>query len=329
MPCNECHVAHGRPTTSIYMFSETRVGAPITSVRQLCVGCHRPYDSTEETPVVCGLPLLRLPSDPDEHGLVSTVECSTCHGATGHSPQGHGDDNCGDPACHGATGSHAIHLNSADPRGPGLLHCSDCHAAGDIPYFGNGTDSDSSGHIELDEAADCDTCHSPGGDYDGMDPGLAPSGAMSVGARENWESGVYETTSTLQAGKERWCAGCHDGEPSVVEGVAAPNVIGDEDLNASYGVGVGFYATGHGLDSGFYPATGAPAADTECDACHAYEWTHIDGNARTYVRRASYAGFENERYQDAYRLKGSGGGEPMDIPRTDGGMPESDFALCL
>ncbi|MDH4139888.1 MAG: Ig-like domain-containing protein, partial [Coriobacteriia bacterium] len=49
----------------------------------------------------------------------------------------------------------------------------------------------------------------------------------------------------------------------------------------------------------------------------------------TYVRRASYAGFENERYQDAYRLKGSGGGEPMDIPRTDGGMPGSDFALCL
>jgi hypothetical protein len=315
MPCSECHVVHGTPSSSIYLFSTARTGgSPITVVRDLCVGCHRPNDSSEGTPTVQGLRLRKMPSGPTAHTEESTTPCSDCHGATAHSPEPHGDgsSDCGDESCHGGSGSHAIHLSADDPRGPGQLDCTDdCHQSGDFPNFSAGTDTDTSGSIELDETTVCDECHSPGGDYDGVD-----SAGRSIGAKDNWASRVYETTSTLQAGKERWCAGCHDGdasvageEPSLIDGVYAPAIAGDEQAVAAYGP-YGYYETGHGLEAGVYPASGAPAARVECDGCHDYTYGHIDGNARTYS-----AGSDN--YQAGYRLRSVSGQEPFFIPRYD------------
>jgi hypothetical protein len=59
----------------------------------------------------------------------------------------------------------------------------------------------------------CATCHTTGGLFNGVnDP--------TVGALNNWEnrgsdtpatqSLVYNTDGTLKAGKEDWCASCHD-----------------------------------------------------------------------------------------------------------------------
>ncbi|GAB4278992.1 MAG: hypothetical protein Kow0056_11800 [Coriobacteriia bacterium] len=335
MPCTECHVSHGQSSSSIYSFSEARTGGPITVVRQLCEGCHRPYDSSAATPTVAGMLLRKLPSAPADHGDASSRDCFDCHGGTGHSAEGHGGGaDCSD--CHGSDGSHAIHTSASDPRGPGGLACTGCHEAGNFPGFAAGSDSDGSGMVELDETTVCDDCHSPGGAYDGVD-----SSGDSVGAKDNWDSQVYETTSTLQAGKEKWCVGCHDGdcsvageEPSLISGVYAAPVGGDPTGEYIYGTGWGYYETGHGLATDVaLPSSGGMqlGAGLECDDCHDLGKGHIDGDRWTYS-----AGSGNASYRDGYRLVepdlGSGPVFPMLMPRTQSGgnsvlAPEA-WALC-
>jgi hypothetical protein len=112
----------------------------------------------------------------------------------------------------------------------------------------------------------------------------------------------------LQAGKEKWCGGCHDDVPSVVNGISAPNVVGDD---ADYG----YYVTGHGRHGDQQSIT--------CLACHDEASMHADGEARTYTAAA-------DNYQAGYRLKSLSGWPPMEIPRpffsTTG--PEQ-FLLCF
>jgi hypothetical protein len=89
-------------------------------------------------------------------------------------------------------------------RGPGM--------GGDVSSCPNCHTSDSPGKDDVDQDT-CTACHSPGGAYDGVnDP--------SVGALNNWEnigfsteasqSLIYESDGVLRAGKEKWCATCHD-----------------------------------------------------------------------------------------------------------------------
>jgi len=158
----------------------------------------------------------------------------------------------------------------------------------------------------------CDPCHSPGGAYDGVNDPV-------IGSKANWTGGTSLVYSggNLVGGKEKWCAGCHDESPSVVNGVAAPNVVGDESGFYPYGRGWGYYMTGHGLAAGVYPASQGPAANLGCGACHDFTMPHIDNNPRTYS-------VADDNYQRGYRLK-----RPMDIPRTDSGQPASDFQLCV
>jgi len=53
-------------------------------------------------------------------------------------------------------------------------------------------------------------------------------------------SSVYdEVNGELLHSKEKWCVGCHDDDPSMVNGVSAPNITGDD-------VNYGYYKTGHG-----------------------------------------------------------------------------------
>jgi hypothetical protein len=91
-----------------------------------------------------------------------------------------------------------------------------------------------------------------------------------IGAKSNWENGVY-SGSHLPSDKQKWCAGCHDEVPSQIQGVDAPNVIGDEDESTNYGIGYGFYKTGHGLSANLkYPASGGTVsgAGLSCGYCH-------------------------------------------------------------
>ncbi|MFC1602411.1 choice-of-anchor Q domain-containing protein, partial [Pseudomonadota bacterium] len=99
-----------------------------------------------------------------------------------------------------------------DKRGPGI-YCSVCHDIDNMPRFRSGEDLDGDGLINLAETDVCNDCHSPNGTYNGVN---TTNG--SVGAKDNWNSGgVYDGDNKLKPGKEKWCAGCHDEDPSVID----------------------------------------------------------------------------------------------------------------
>jgi len=229
-----------------------------------------------------------------------------------------------------------------DKRGPGI-YCDRCHDIDNMPTFKTGTDVDGDGLFNLSETDVCDKCHSPGGTYNGVD-----SVGESVGAKDAWlNDGVYSAdNNTLKPGKGKWCAGCHDerhageeysshidltawdAEVGINRGinVYAPPVIGDEDEVYNYGVGWGFYKTGHGTPSDSYiPATGGGknGPGKHCYNCHDPRQRHIDGNQRSYD---CSDGCDATEYQNSYRLK-----YPMQVPLTDGYIPpkESNYQLCF
>jgi hypothetical protein len=236
--------------------------------------------------------------------------CDICHDFSGH-----GNDSGGMGG-----GKHRTHIiyNNKGPDPP--LDCTHCHGAFSPPLFADGEN--------LENTIVCDDCHSPDGSYNGVD-----SVGESVGAKDNWASGVY-SSPTLQPGKEKWCAGCHDEISSIINNISAPNVIGDEDILYNYGNGYGYFKTGHGLSTNDkYPSSGdvVSGAGLNCDACHDNSFKHIDGDSRTYTYTASI-GSDND-YQHGYRLKSINGDLPMVIPRTGdcitSGVNSSDFRLCM
>jgi predicted CXXCH cytochrome family protein len=233
------------------------------------------------------------------HATENGSDCIRCHRhEEGFLHGGGGGTGC--DACHGYDGgagttvSHSTHTeNDADDlRGP-YITCDVCHDTSNFPYFRSGTDSNGDGRIELSETDVCDNCHSPGGSYDGVNDPV-------IGAKANWREGVY-SGGDLKAGKEKWCAGCHDEAPGNSRpdgtGIDAPNKAGD---NTTYG----YYVTGHGRTTGNYArlswqetsATGNPAAGIQsCTACHDGEPSeaHIDHVAGSTVRLKS--GYENDQ----------------------------------
>ncbi|MCB2181050.1 MAG: hypothetical protein KQH63_03365 [Desulfobulbaceae bacterium] len=275
-----------------------------------------------------------------DHTAVAGTNCITCHPHTSGFAHGNGTGSGDCWECHGhdegyggATGgkgsfkAHSTHTesDSDDLKGPNI-NCDECHDTSNFPYFKSGTDSNADGRITLDETDVCNTCHSPNGTYDGIND-------ATVGAKNNWHSAVYEADSlTLQAGKEKWCATCHDENPSVIQGVAAPNIIGDEDGSYTYGTGWGFYKTGHGLDSGeYFPSSGnlVLGAGKKCGDCHDYSLAHIDGEPRTYDD-GDAKGLDPSFYRQGYRLQMVGGEEPLMIPKTtNSGNTADHYRLCF
>lgn len=211
-----------------------------------------------------------------------------------------------------------------------------------MPSFKSGTDSNGDGLFSLDETDVCNTCHSPGGTYDGVDD-------ATVGAKTNWADGIYEADGvTLQTGKEKWCAACHDEVPSEIAAippgeetpvtVPAPNVVGDEDGSTLYGSGWGFYKTGHGLPKATtYPASGGltSGAGKECLDCHDASVSHIDGLARTFDCTSVAEGgddCDSDEYQQGYRLQLVDGEDPMEMPLVQAYDEEpntGNYRLCF
>jgi hypothetical protein len=290
--------------------------------------------------------------------------CGTCHDVF----------DAQDPNKTISTGGHYVHLvalrgphpekpagssGGADPKDQ---WCDECHVSHDDPAHCDGQVTFRDGRT-LDSTRVCDNCHSPGGDYDGVnDPvigakanwkrqgqtqGTAPSGADGASPSIGPGSNVYtlgaEGNLELRQGKERWCVGCHDKDPSNSRSdidqqpaVRAPDVAGDETASTLYGTGYGYFVTGHGLESyKAYPGSGEKGAGVSCTQCHDGTLSHIDHTHRTYSTSAG-----NSTYRDGYRLKSSRLAKdptlPMDIPRTAATGPNSnpqkdwqDFALCF
>lgn len=264
--------------------------------------------------------------------------CEVCHTQNGHH-NNDGHDNtehfdgqkCTECHLHGRefeapfAQAHKTHL-TAD-KGPHLA-CPDCHID---PFqfqpviFADGQEFAATGV--------CDSCHSPEGDYDGVNDSV-------IGAKSNWADGVYDDNGNLPVDKEKWCVGCHDGVPSLIADVLAPNIAGDENAVTPYGTGWGFYKSGHGVPSNeVYPASGVKGAGRNCLDCHDAKMAHIDGEPRSYSADGDYLTWDpaSAGYQSGYRLKDVAGGYegkyPLHIPRTGHVFPpgfreSQEFALC-
>jgi hypothetical protein len=90
--------------------------------------------------------------------------------------------------CHayGTEASHPTHDDSDDSTGlKGVnLVCYDCHDS--WGHVSNTVDFADGNPLSTTNA--CDWCHSPGGDYNGV-----VSQEESIGAKDNWETGVYDS----------------------------------------------------------------------------------------------------------------------------------------
>ncbi len=251
--------------------------------------------------------------------------CDSCHG---HDAGWQGNNNYGK----GTYKSHSTHTeNDSDDMKGAFITCGDCHDTNNYPAFKDGATT-------LSATTVCNDCHSSGGSYDGInDP--------AIGAKNNWSTGVYNQDLTLMTGKEKWCAGCHDNSSSVIQGVSAPNVIGDENAVTDFGIGYGYYKSGHGLPSSeVYPwtiKTGDPTqrmgAGIGCASCHDSTLSHTDGLTRTYESLPScpdpldcwsFSG-TSEGYRQGYRLKLVNGEAPLSVPRTGNSTSANEFRLCL
>ena len=187
-------------------------------------------------------------SGTDQHhmnvGNADATNCISCHPHTnGFAHGGGGGTSC--DSCHGNSGSHYRHTDVDPPA----TSCDDCHNIDSYPKFADNQD--------LTNTTVCNTCHSPNGAFDGV------NGAV-IGAKGNWPQGAYQSgtyPSALRSGKEKWCAGCHDNVPSVVKGVTAPDIVGD---NSVYG----YYLDAHG-DTGYgVSRQGVTYSKGECVHCH-------------------------------------------------------------
>ncbi len=142
--------------------------------------------------------------------------CEVCHTQTRHH-RNDGSDNTAHfdgedcTLCHphrdefaaSFSKSHDIHLSGNARR---RLDCVDCH---EVSYQQQSilfTDGETFANTGV-----CDRCHSPGGNYDGVNDPI-------IGAKSNWRSGVYDANRDLLPGKEMWCTGCHDRAPSHMRG---------------------------------------------------------------------------------------------------------------
>jgi hypothetical protein len=124
--------------------------------------------------------------------------------------------------------SHDTH--KSDPKGPNFgavgedPGCTGCHLNSD----GGGMFLDGE---DLATTTVCNDCHSP----DGVFPGASGLDDPDIGAKVNWDNGVYEEDSTtLKFGKEQWCASCHDDAPaySLPWDASEPIIVDNTDPDA-------------------------------------------------------------------------------------------------
>jgi predicted CXXCH cytochrome family protein len=195
--------------------------------------------------------------------------CTSCHGSDLNGSAIAPSCN----ACHGTQGAHATHLSGT----LGAIGCSQCHDTNDYPFFKTGTDGNGDGKYNLAETDVCDGCHS-------LD-GVTSAKAYYMDDQGTWAAAE---------GEESFCGSCHDGTPGYNGGSAAFDVMGD---NSTYG----FYITGHGKASGTYArlswqdtsATGNPAANRPCGACHDLVSQHFGSTTKRLK-----AGYENNQDND-------------------------------
>lgn len=247
--------------------------------------------------------------------------CTDCHSHFSKS-----SSNWFSPSGGGETFPHLIHRKGI--RGPKLDplmapagdQCMNCHGSSD-----GGGENWRDGATSLETTTVCNPCHSPGGAFDGVnDP------VIGVKAKNNWNSdgsSIYEADGkTLKPGKEKWCMGCHDGDPKDpnnlpsnskrdYQGVFAPSISGD---NTKWG----YWTSGHGR----------PSARTRlkegCAECHDLTKLHIDHKNRTFnIDETQEPPVAANSHRDSFRLIDS---FYMDVPRIgrNKNITTDEFEFC-
>ncbi|MDY6965906.1 MAG: hypothetical protein SVM80_08060 [Halobacteriota archaeon] len=328
LPCTDCHNPHNdEPTNEVFIKGSYGypLGGKIVSNlkasdntrsgtgtgREICTICHGYGDNGTSVRFVDVNPsynstttIIKTPTGVPQHNSADSTPCTDCHTHNGIGAS------CGEGGCHGSMSkSHDTHSTAV--FGPNMASCSGadgCHKGGHSGVFND--------DLPKSSTTVCDDCHSPDGGYDGVD-----STGDSVGAKDNWDNGVYDSNNTLLLGKEKWCVGCHDEEPATIDGVDAPKVGGD-------GSTYGYFINGHGADD-----------KVPCEVCHKIETMHFDGEARTYSFNSTYYGpyQSGVAYASGYRLKYVNGSVPLMIPSNYGitwsynaqAMRDNAFRLCL
>jgi hypothetical protein len=121
--------------------------------------------------------------------------------------------------------SHLVHTDAT--YGPQITCNTFCHVDPGMTTGGNFLDGN-----DLATTNECDICHSPDGAYDGVDD-------TDTGAKNNWDyalppsSLVFNGSGGFQTGKEKWCVGCHDGVPSLINSISAPNIAGESNSDCT------------------------------------------------------------------------------------------------
>lgn len=330
--CRDCHDIHDADSGNIALIAQEVDGTPMTFVESdpTCADgrdythgvCDPPtYDGICE---VCHVNTSYHRNSPEgDHAHYADMQCTECHLHSGGFLPSEGY--C--TVCHGEPpdgteppnrrGSHDVHM--AAVNGPSIADCYVCHAAQDAVTHDNGvvsfascTDFNSDGECDLAETDVCDTCHSNGGPVDGVNDSV-------IGAKVNWLDGVYDG-DVLKPDKAGWCAGCHDIEGAVVNGVQAPPVAGD---NETWGDAV----AGHGLNH------------VTCTDCHDPTLSHTDGIAKTFSEQFPLCDWlpkppedrevDRDAYNNGYRLRRIEGERALEVPRDVAAYTADDFRLCF
>ncbi|MDY6952915.1 MAG: hypothetical protein SWE60_15505, partial [Thermodesulfobacteriota bacterium] len=239
-----------------------------------------------------------------DHTHFNAENCTLCHK---HSDEfAHGEGQACD-TCHGHDGgagtyqSHSTHTesDSDDLKGPNKT-CDTCHDTNNYFRFADSATT-------LSATTVCDNCHSPGGVFDGVDD-------PEVGAKANWEDGVYEADgTTLKAGKEKWCATCHDDNPAYSR-IQLPVIIivdnPDGSFTGTWGVSSsipGFYGTDY-----HYHSTGS-GSDT-------FTWTPAINSSGIYEVFARWSEQPSRAPDATYTIYHDGGNTDVQVDqRSNGG----------
>jgi hypothetical protein len=127
---------------------------------------------------------------------------------------------------------------------------------------------------------------------------------------------------TLTSGKEKWCAGCHDNAPSVVNGNSAPDICGD---NATYG----YYLGTHGDVTYGVNQQGIGNAQGECVHCHEVDRTTDPAASIISESFEEIAGGENDGYDETW-TEILGNGSTLDADSAVlGSPPPGSGSQCL
>jgi predicted CXXCH cytochrome family protein len=216
------------------------------------------------------------------------LDCAGCHSGGGggaHAPDNPGDW-CMD--CH-LDQSHSTHFDTSG-KGPGIPEdetgCSVCHTAA-IPDL---------------KAGACDTCHSPGGAFNGVQM-----------AQAGWAEGIYESDGvTLKSGKEQWCASCHDDAPAFSKQQPVEITVDNPAGTFTGNWPTSSWAPGYYGSDYAYHDTGA-GSDT-------FTWTPAISTPGTYTVYARWTQDPTRAPDAAYTIYHDGGAAVVTVnQRANGG----------